>query len=352
MAQPHTPLKPMETNQVDKFTNGVIQRDRPALHRLVSEALSLWPVQEDASIELINISENATFLITETGGKKTVLRVHRPDYHDHATIMAELTWIASLNANNIIQTATVIPGHNGALIQQHQIPDHPLHYMVMFSFIEGEEPDQKHSLDMLFYHLGGLSARLHQHIQVWPIPAGFTRPHWDINGIYGQIKRWGDWRNAPHLTSAMHVILEETEQLVTQRLTVYGKSQDRYGLIHADMRLANLLVESNDMQRVHVIDFDDCGFGWFMYDFAAGISFIEEDTQVPQLKLAWLDGYQEIRALSAEDLLIVDTMVMLRRMLLLAWVGSHRDADIVAGLEQDFGRITADLGERYLKDNI
>jgi hypothetical protein len=37
-------------------------------------------------------------------------------------------------------------------------------------------------------------------------------------------------------------------------------------------------------------------------------------------------------------------------MLLLAWVGSHKDADIVAGLETDFGRITAMLAERYLND--
>jgi hypothetical protein len=41
---------------------------------------------------------------------------------------------------------------------------------------------------------------------------------------------------------------------------------------------------------------------------------------------------------------------MLRRMLLLAWVGSHKDADIVADMETDFGRITTMLAERYLSD--
>ncbi len=38
------------------------------------------------------------------------------------------------------------------------------------------------------------------------------------------------------------------------------------------MRLANLLIDGD---RVTLIDFDDCGFGWFMYDFAAAISFFE-----------------------------------------------------------------------------
>jgi Ser/Thr protein kinase RdoA (MazF antagonist) len=116
------------------------------------------------------------------------------------------------------------------------------------------------------------------------------------------------------------------------------------------MRLANLLVEDSDQGQVHVIDFDDSGFGWFMYDFAAGISFIEDSPQIPTLKAAWLEGYQQQHPLNAEDIAIIDTMVMLRRMLLLAWVGSHRDADIVADLIGDFGRVSAELAEIYLQN--
>ena len=255
----------------------------------------------------------------------------------------------ALSTADVIKTPAILCGTNGARIQRHQISGQPPHDMVMFAFVEGQEPDQSQSLESLFHHLGGLAARLHQHVMSWPLPAGFTRPDWDIDGIYGRIKRWGDWRQAPYLTTSMHTILEEAEAQVSRALLAYGKTSDRYGLIHADMRLANLLVKGNDMRRVHVIDFDDCGFGWFMYDFAAGISFIEDDPQVPHLKSAWLAGYQEIRPLSAEDLMMVDTMIMLRRMLLLAWVGSHKDADIVAELEPDFGRVTAMLAERYLK---
>jgi len=36
--------------------------------------------------------------------------------------------------------------------------------------------------------------------------------------------------------------------------------------------------------------------------------------------------------------------------LLLAWVGSHRDADIVADMIEDFGRVSAELAELYLLD--
>lgn len=327
-----------------------IERDRPALYQLAKDALRLWPVPQDATLELINISENATFLVSVSDGTKTILRVHRPGYHTQQTIAAELTWMQALSTADVIKTPAIIDGCDGARIQRHQISGQPPHNMVMFAFVEGQEPDQSQSLESLFHHLGGLAARLHLHVMAWPLPAGFTRPDWDIDGIFGGIKRWGNWRQAPYLTPSMHTILEEAEAQVSRLLRAYGKSSDRYGLIHADMRLANLLVKGNDMRRVHVIDFDDCGFGWFMYDFAAGISFIEDDPQVPYLKSAWLAGYQDIRPLSDEDLMMVDTMIMLRRMLLLAWVGSHKDADIVADLEKDFGRVTAQLAERYLKD--
>ena len=64
-----------------------------------------------------------------------------------------------------------------------------------------------------------------------------------------------------------------------QRLRRFGAGPDRFGLIHADMRLANLLVSGADL---HVIDFDDCGFGWFIFDIGASLSFIEHDPRVPR----------------------------------------------------------------------
>ena len=79
------------------------------------------------------------------------------------------------------------------------------------------------------------------------------------------------------------------------RLAEYGTAPDRFGLIHADMRLGNLLVDGD---TVTLIDFDDCGFCWFAYDFAAAISFHETNPAIPALKAAWLEGYQAVRPLT------------------------------------------------------
>ena len=67
--------------------------------------------------------------------------------------------------------------------------------------------------------------------------------------------------------------------LIGRRLAAFGKGHDRFGLIHCDLRLANLLI---DGKTVKVIDFDDCGFGWYMYDAATPISFYEHEPQAAE----------------------------------------------------------------------
>jgi Ser/Thr protein kinase RdoA (MazF antagonist) len=111
------------------------------------------------------------------------------------------------------------------------------------------------------------------------------------------------------------------------------------------MRLANLLIDGG---RTRLIDFDDCGFGWFMYDFAAGISFMEDHPQVPALRAAWLDGYQGVRPLTDADEAEIDSFIMLRRMALLAWIGSHAGTDLARSQAPHFASVSARLARDYL----
>ena len=147
------------------------------------------------------------------------------------------------------------------------------------------------------------------------------------------------------MNAAIRKILEQVEAVLWHRLDAFGKSPDRFNLIHGDMRLANVLVEG---QRMRLIDFDDCGWGWFLYDFAAAISFIEDDPDVPMLKEAWLKGYRSIRALSVEEEAEIDSFIMLRRLSLLAWIGSHIEAPEPQKLAPGFAVKTAALGQAYL----
>ncbi|OUS07204.1 hypothetical protein A9Q96_07850 [Rhodobacterales bacterium 52_120_T64] len=297
--------------------------------------LHLWDIPTDATTTLINVSENETYLV-EGGEFKAVLRVHRQGYNTQRAIECELEWSAALPLN----TPTAIAGVDGKAVQNYHD-----HFMVLFNHINGKHPDQSEDLTASFTELGRIAAQTHSHSQGWTRPENFERLTWGLDEVFGENAKWGDWRDAPNVTNDIRRILERVERVVQHRLNAFGQTPENCGLIHADMRLANILVHNNETR---LIDFDDCGFGWFLYDFAAAISFMEDDPQVPVLRKAWVKGYRTVRTLSDAEVFEIDSFIMLRRMALLAWIGSHMEATEPQALAPDFARVTAELGTAYL----
>lgn len=333
----------------ERLENEVPQKDvMELLLELANGALGLWDVPEGATARLINVSENATYLVeTPDGAFKSVLRVHRENYHSRRAIECEFAWTQALRDTGYVRTPNAIPGRDGNIVQTGECEGLPNpRYMVMFEFVPGEEPNEDGAeVEKHFGELGALAASLHEHAIQWQRPQPFERLVWNRDAVYGKNATWGDWRNGPNLDPSAQKVLEQVERTVTRRLQAFGQSEQRYGLIHADMRLANLLIDGD---TIWLIDFDDCGLGWFMYDFAAGISFIEDHPKIPDLREAWVEGYRSVRDLPEADEREIDSFIMLRRMALLAWISTHIDAVEAQELAPHFARVSAELGERYL----
>ncbi|WP_299345235.1 phosphotransferase [uncultured Maritalea sp.] len=309
-------------------------------------ALTAWPGLARAQCTLINHTENATFRLDLPDGSKKILRVHRPGYNSELAITSELTWAKALRTDMAVQTPIAIAGNNGHLLQSaHVSGANAPQFMVLFEFEEGNEPQENENLSRAFVELGRLAATAHNHVQQWQMPVSFERMRWTASSILDPNGLWGDWRKAPGMTEQFRSTFDRLDALLRQRLAEFGQVQDRYGLIHADMRLANLLV---DGRHIKLIDFDDCGFCWYMYDFAAAISFIEDSPEIPALKAAWLRGYRKERTLAEADEAEMDTFVMLRRMALTAWIGSHSETPFAQSLAGDFVRRGAKLAQDYL----
>ena len=318
------------------------------LEGLANASLRLWDLPQGARARLINVSENTVYLVEgAAGGGRWVLRVHREGYHTRRAIECELAWSAALDREGAVRTPRAIPGRDGRAIQEGRAPGlaRP-RLMVLFAFVDGRRPDEAQDLEGPFEELGGIAARTHLHSIAWTArPEPFERPRWDLDAVFGPRPTWGRWRDAPGVTPQVEAVLARVEAVVRARLAAFGQGPERYGLIHADMRLANLLIGEGGTR---LIDFDDCGLGWFLYDFAAGISFMEDHPQVPRLRAAWVRGYRRARALPDEDEAEIDSFVMLRRLALLAWIGSHIEAPEPRALAPRFARVSAELGEGYL----
>ncbi|MGB8622441.1 MAG: phosphotransferase [Paracoccaceae bacterium] len=324
-----------------------LEKQLKHLDVMANDALVLWNLPDGARARLINVSENATYLV-EAGETKAVLRIHRENYHTRRAIECELAWAEALNRESEVMTPGVITGRDGEEIQQASSDALPFpRYMVMFEFVEGHQPDESHDLEGPFEELGEIAARTHVHSIGWKRPQPFERLTWNLDTVFGTDPTWGHWRDAPNVTPEVEAVLARVEDTVKARLTAFGLGPERYGLIHADMRLANLLIGE---RGTRLIDFDDCGMGWFLYDFATGISFMEDHPKVPALREAWVRGYRKVRDLSAAEEAEIDSFVMLRRLALLAWIGSHIEAPEPQELAPDFARVSAELGEEYLSN--
>jgi Ser/Thr protein kinase RdoA (MazF antagonist) len=329
----------------------VSSSDQEALDRIAQLALASYDLPAGTTAELVNRSENATYAVrTPTGETTAALRVHRLDYHPEGAIRSELSWIDALRADRVITTPAIIEALDGE--RELTVPD-PVgatgaRSVVMFEWLPGASPDED-SLVANFAELGGLTARLHCHVRSWPQPAGFRRFAWGYDEAFGSIARWGRWQDAPGVDDATLPVLTRLDETLRDRLAAYGRGADRWGLIHADLRLANLLARPGSPTAV--IDFDDCGFGWFGYDFGAAVSFIEDHPDVPAATEQWVEGYRRVAPLPADDQAELRTFVMFRRLLLLAWIGSHADVDVARDLAPTYAEGTCTLAEEYLSSH-
>jgi Ser/Thr protein kinase RdoA (MazF antagonist) len=318
------------------------------LGELAHASLPRYDLPADTSVSLLNLSENATYRIEHSPtGKKWALRIHRDGYHSRQAIASELAWLIDLRNNGVVTTPVPVRGHNGELIQDvhHPRMSRPRH-IVLSEWETGKEPGIGEDLIEPFRILGEVTARMHLHVRKWQRPSGFTRHTWDFETSLGETRpHWGRWRDGMGVDKAKAELFARTAAKIGERLRRYGQGPDRFGLIHCDLRLANLLIDGNE---VKVIDFDDCGFGWFMYDAATPVSFYEHEPQVPALIDAWLAGYRRVIDLPKEDEAEIPTFLMLRRLLLIAWIGSHHVTDLAKSMGLPYTEGTVALCEAYL----
>jgi Ser/Thr protein kinase RdoA (MazF antagonist) len=320
-----------------------------AIGELARAALDRYAIGEDATVELCNVSENHTYRVESpaTSGR-FALRVHRPGYRTAQEIESELMWLDALRDGDVVQTPPVVPAVDGARVVAVTTADAGTRNVVLFEWVTGIEPDLDSGPAAIgqFETLGTISARMHGHARRWRRPGPFTRPRWDYEHTLGAAGHWGAWQDGLGIGREERVLLERLDATLAERLRAYGQGDTRFGLVHADIRLANVLIDDRD---IRVIDFDDCGFSWFMYDFATAVSFMEDHPRVPELREAWVRGYRSAAELEPAAEAELATFVMLRRLLLVAWIGSHHTfATEAAELGAGFTAGTCALAEAYL----
>lgn len=317
---------------------------------VADEAARLWPF-DDAQASLIAFSENATYLLSSpaTGEKYGVLRVGRPGYHDMDEYRSEIMWLRQINDYTPLKVANPLPACDGEYIQVVHGQDGIDYFCMVSEFLTGvtlEHDNDPSRAPAHFRTLGEITAYLHRQTYIWNGTKDIKRKHWDYESMLGPNGIWGDWHDYPDLPDDARAELDRCSAIIKRRLDRYGKTPENYGVIHADLRDTNIIVDGDDIK---VIDFDDFGFGWHLHDLASSLSFIEDRPDVPDLVNAYLDGYRTVMPFTDTDFVEIDTFILQRRMQMMAWMGSHQDSTPVQGYMVGYLDGTMGLADRYLR---
>lgn len=311
-------MKPFE----DLSHRGQVAR----LKRLAEVALPDFGINEARLTPLAHM-ENTTFRVDTADGLSYVIRIHRSSSgtghprRDEAQIRSEMEWLAALRRDTDLAVPEPVRTRDGELFTIAEIdgvPDQRL--CVLLGWVDGRFI----SRGLMPWHLervGVFMARLHEHVlNQFTLPEGFTRP---------TVSNLPDSKLREYLDSLAEVRPSSDVELVravaaeVQRtLNAIGTGPDVYALIHADLHQDNFLFHRGE---VRAIDFDDCGFGPFLYDLTVTLSELGTGPDYPALREALLLGYRSVRPLSVEHEAHLDVLIAFRVLQLTMWFVEERN---------------------------
>ena len=72
-------------------------------------------------------------------------------------------------------------------------------------------------------------------------------------------------------------------------------------------------------QGLHVINFDDSGFGWHHYELAVALRRYREDDRFGDMQAVLVDGYREARPLADSVVAMLPMFLLVRSLVHLGW---------------------------------
>ena len=225
-----------------------------------------------------------------------ILSMNNPQF-----TQSELTWITVLRNELDLPVPEPVTNLDGQLLTTISTPGVPQGKVVsLMRWVDGRHYTETSLRPHHAKAWGQLTGRMHQFAAQWTPPDDFKRFHWDWEGQLGN----GVLRTpVDEVVASMPIEVQEPFIIISKQLRdvleSIGKGCGAYGMIHSDMYLENVLFKAG---KPRLIDFEDCGFGYWMLDIGIVLAQFRWSDQWSQIRDAFLDGYLQMHSLPAAQL--------------------------------------------------
>lgn len=292
------------------------------LERLVEAAervLSVFGLNDGDVTPLMYVS-NAVFAVDHRSGQ-FVLRIHCRGHNRQAWIDSEMRWLSALHTEAELCVPQPVPTVEGSLVAQVQVEgiDTALN-CVLLSWIEGESLPPEAITPEQVEQIGAFLAGLHNFAAQYQPPPGFERPRLDWEGLFGKRSPYNPGDGAAIFQPEHVRVMDAVADRVRKTMQALDADDAGFGLIHADFIAKNIVFAGD---QVCAIDFDNCAFGYFLYDLAPVLLQFSPQTNYADLKDALWRGYTTLRPLPISYRDYLETFVAGRHVASMRWIASN-----------------------------
>lgn len=306
-------------------TESTPDAQRHALYAIAQAALTRYDLKQ-VSLAWLAYTHNAVFDV-QTANGRYVLRLHlQPD--DNA-LQAELAWLQHLAQVGAVTVQTPVATRDGHLYEMMAVDaaisnKGPV-AISLLTYLEGQSRTMSDFSADEAHATGAMIARLHQTAPSDDITHAL--PRLDADGLFSETGRYPLGDMVGIFSEAQQAILQAVTQQVRRVMDEMAANSGAMGWIHGDLLLKNLLFQA---QMVSPIDFEYCGWGFYLYDIAPllwQLKSLPDSGRYQALAQAVQAGYTTVQPLTYQHHL--ETFIAGRQVASLRWLAGNQQNPMV-----------------------
>jgi Ser/Thr protein kinase RdoA (MazF antagonist) len=226
---------------------------------------------------------------------------------------AGLRWLADVARETDIVVQTPVTTTTGQFVcQLGSDASEPINCSLQY-WIEGKVPNGDFTVQQVG-QLGALMAKLHVHSQQHPLRQALPARHHDASALATSVQTLRTALDTTLLSAQAYTVIVAAQGQIAARMADLGTRPEVWGAVHGDLHYDNVLLYEDEIRP---IDFTELCLAHYLYDI--GVTLYHIYHQGPEIRDAFLEGYQLMQRLPEGYLRYIETFITYAALDNIAW---------------------------------